>query len=44
MEKEQYFYSEGYIYQGEDTICHLYGTEKEMEIGKSIVEFLNSRI
>ena len=44
-ENDKYFYSEGYVYKGEETICRMYGTIKQMEsIGNSIVEKLNKRI
>ena len=42
MGKEKYFYSEGYVYKGTDTICKLYGTNDEMqEIGDKIIIKLN---
>ena len=38
----EYFYSERYIYKGNETICKLYGTDKEaVTTGVSIVKYLN---
>ena len=37
-----YFYSEGYIYNGSDTICELYGTnEEKKKTGIEICNLLN---
>ena len=38
----EYFYSEGYVYAGENTICKMYGTPQEQEhAGNIIVKLLN---
>ncbi len=34
---KDYFYSEGYIYNGTDTICKMYGTKDEIEIIANII-------
>ena len=39
----QYFYSEGYIYKGKETICKLFGSDKEnFELGRKITFLLNN--
>jgi len=39
---DRYFYSEGYVYRGTDTICQLFGTIEEQErVGTFIADLLN---
>lgn len=41
---KNYWYSEGFIYKGKETICKLYGTDSEKNnTGKNIIEILNNR-
>ena len=42
---EKYFYSEGFIYLNNETICELYGTETEKEEqGILICKLLNNKV
>lgn len=45
MKTDRYFYSEGYVYQGLDTICQVFGTDQEQkEVGKFIAQSFNVEI
>lgn len=45
MNKDRYFYSEGYVYQGRDTICELFGTDEEQkQAGEFVAKSFNVQL
>ena len=43
--ENNFYYSEGYVYQEKDTIAQLFGTEQQQEeLGKYICEMLNKKL
>ena len=43
--ENNFYYSEGYVYQREETIAQIFGTEEQKEeVGKYICEMLNKKL